>query len=40
MLSNLKAICERSQATILQDALGVTSLGALLFAALHLPHIL
>lgn len=36
-ITELKTLCRRSQATLLQDALGMTALGVMLFVALHLP---
>ena len=37
MLSEVKAVIERSSATLLQDALGVVSLFALVFVGLSMP---
>lgn len=36
-LTQLLKVAKRSEATLLQDALGVAALGVMLFAALHLP---
>ena len=37
MLNDMKAVFERSPATVLQDALGVGSLFAMLFVGLSMP---
>ena len=37
MLTDVKAAVKRSSATVLQDALGVAGLFALLFAGLSMP---
>lgn len=37
MFEEIKSVAERSKSTLLSDALGVTSLVVLLFAALHYP---
>ena len=37
MLTEIKSALSRSQATLLQDALGAASLVVMLIAALHLP---
>ena len=37
MLNEVKAVIERSSATVLQDALGVGSLFAILFVGLSMP---
>lgn len=37
MLSDIKAVVRRSQATLLQDAIGAAALGVMFIVALHLP---
>jgi len=37
MLNELKSVIDRSSATLLQDALGVTALMVMLVVGLHLP---
>ncbi|MEM9639377.1 MAG: hypothetical protein AAGA94_17135 [Pseudomonadota bacterium] len=37
MLTQIKAIASRSQATLLQDAAGATALIVMLLVGLHLP---
>lgn len=39
-LNDIKASYERSQATLLQDAMGAAALGVMLMVALHLPSII
>ena len=38
MIHDIKSAAERSQNTLLPDALGVVSLAVILVAALHIPH--
>ncbi len=37
MLTQIKTVITRSQATLLQDAIGAASLCVMLWGALHLP---
>lgn len=37
MLTQIRSVISRSQATLLQDAIGAASLCVMLWAALHLP---
>ena len=36
-ITELKSICHRSRATLVEDALGAVALGVMLVVALHLP---
>ena len=36
-ITELKDICRRSQATLVQDAIGAAALGVILIVALHMP---
>ena len=38
-ITELKLLCQRNQATLLQDTAGVFALGVLLIVALHLPSL-
>ena len=38
-IAELKTICRRQQACLLQDAVGVAALVVMLFVALHLPYL-
>ncbi len=38
-ITEFKTLCQRNQATLLQDTLGVVALGVILFVALHLPSL-
>ncbi|SFC56637.1 hypothetical protein [Tropicimonas isoalkanivorans] len=40
MFAEFKALIVRSEPTLLEDAIGVASLGVLLVAALHLPTLI
>jgi hypothetical protein len=39
-ITDLKGICQRSQATLLQDAIGATALAVMLVVALHAPSLI
>ncbi|MGR3615805.1 MAG: hypothetical protein ACU0BB_07165 [Paracoccaceae bacterium] len=40
MLTQIRSVVSRSQATLLQDAVGAASLCVMLWASLHLPGVL
>lgn len=39
-IAELKTICHRQRACLVQDAMGVAALGVMLIVALHLPSLL
>ena len=39
-ITELKTVCLRNQATLMQDSLGAAALGVMLIVALHLPSLL